>query len=161
MLSSVSRLTRLTRVSKSLKAGRSFSSSINDTDSFVVGVARTPIGKLGGSLSGFTAPQLGAHAISSALEQAKVDKSMVEEAFMGNVVSSGIGQAPTRQSVIYAGLPLDVPSTGINKVCASGMKALMMASMSIGSGYRHTMIAGKILFLILSISLLLQLLQRR
>ncbi len=61
----------------------------------------------------------------------------------GNVVSSGIGQAPTRQSVIYAGLPLDVPSTSINKVCASGMKALMMASMSISAGYRHTMIAGE------------------
>ena len=61
---------------------------------------------------------------------------------MGNVVSAGVGQAPTRQAVIYAGLPLDVPSTTVNKVCASGMKALMMASQSISSGYRSAMIAG-------------------
>ena len=61
---------------------------------------------------------------------------------MGNVVSAGVGQAPTRQAVIYAGLPLDVPSTTVNKVCASGMKAIMLASMSISSGYRSALVAG-------------------
>jgi len=66
----------------------------------------------------------------------------VEEAFMGNVVSAGIGQAPARQAVIYAGLSLDCPSTTINKVCASGMKSVMLSSMSITSGYRSVMIAG-------------------
>ena len=101
-----------------------------------------PLGKLGGKLSSFTAPQMGAHVIEEALSRAGVDKKAVEEAYMGNVVSAGIGQAPTRQAVIYAGLDLDVPSTTINKVCASGMKATMMAAQSIGSGYRKCMIAG-------------------
>lgn len=81
MLSNISKFARSTKGLKG--SARLFSSSINDTDTFVVGVARTPIGKLGGSLSGFTAPQLGAHAISAALEKAQVDKEWVEEAFMG------------------------------------------------------------------------------
>lgn len=108
----------------------------------VVGIARTPVGKMGGGLSSFTAPRLGALAIQAAIERSGVDKSTIQEAFMGNVVSAGIGQAPTRQAVIYAGLHLDVPSTTINKVCASGMKALMMAAMQVSTGYRSCMIAG-------------------
>ena len=123
-------------------AARGFSSSIGDNESFVVGLARTPVGKLGGALSSLTAPQLGAHVISSALERSGMDTGLVEEAFMGNVVSANIGQAPTRQAVIGSGLHLDVPSTTINKVCASGMKALMTASMSITSGYRNACVAG-------------------
>lgn len=89
-----------------------------------------------------TAPRLGAHAISSALDRSGIDKNTVEEAFMGHVVSSGVGQAPTRQAVIYAGLHLDVPCTSINKVCASGMKAVMQASLSIQAGYRNVVLAG-------------------
>eukprot|EP00606_Chrysophyceae_sp_TOSAG23-5_P001219 GSChrysophyteH2.ASY1.ANO1.1687.1 assembled CDS len=81
-------------------AARGFSSSIGDNESFVVGLARTPVGKLGGALSSLTAPQLGAHVISSALERSGMDTGLVEEAFMGNVVSANIGQAPTRQAVI-------------------------------------------------------------
>jgi acetyl-CoA C-acetyltransferase len=102
------------------------------------------IGKLGGALASLTAPRLGAHAIRAAITRAGMDdkKSHIEECFMGNVVSAGIGQAPTRQAVIYADLPLDVPSTTVNKVCASGMKALMLASLSVNSGYRKAMIAG-------------------
>lgn len=122
---------------------RSFSSgNIGDNETFVVGLARTPVGKLGGALSSLKAPALGSHVIKTALERAGLDGKHVEEAFMGNVVSANIGQAPTRQAVIGAGLHLDVPSTTINKVCASGMKALMMASMSIGAGYRSAMVAG-------------------
>lgn len=117
-------------------------SSFRDTDVVVAGFARTPIGKMGGALSSQSAPRLGAHVIKSAIARAGIDANLVEEAFMGNVVSAGIGQAPTRQAVIYAGLPLDVPCTGINKVCASGMKAVMLASQSISSGYRNIMIAG-------------------
>lgn len=113
-----------------------------DNDVVVVGYARTPIGKLGGALSSLTAPRLGAHAIEAAIAKSGLEKKYIEEAFMGNVVSAGIGQAPTRQAVIYAGLPLDVPSTTVNKVCASGMKALMFASLSISSGYRNVCIAG-------------------
>lgn len=117
-------------------------SSWKDNDVVVASFARTPIGKFGGSLASITAPKLGSHVITAAIERAGISKNAIEEAFLGNVVSAGIGQAPTRQAVIYAGLPLDVPSTTVNKVCASGMKALMLASMSISSGYRNVMIAG-------------------
>lgn len=117
-------------------------SSFADNDAVVVGMARTPIGKLGGGLSSFTAPQLGAHCISSSIERAGVDKNLIQEAFIGNVVSAGIGQAPARQAVIYSGLPLDVPCTTVNKVCASGMKAVMLSAMSVTSGYRDACIAG-------------------
>jgi acetyl-CoA C-acetyltransferase len=108
----------------------------------VCGFARTPIGKLGGSLSSLTAPQLGAHAIREAIIRSGLDGKFIEEAFMGNVVSAGVGQAPARQAVIGAGLHLDVPSTTVNKVCASGMKSAMLASLSISSGYRSAIIAG-------------------
>mgnify|MGYP003706347085 FL=1 len=79
-----------------------------------MGLARTPVGKLGGALAGLTAPELGAHVIKASLERSGIDTNLVEEAFMGNVVSANIGQAPTRQAVMYAGLHLDVPSTTIN-----------------------------------------------
>ncbi len=126
-----------------LASTRSLSvASVADNDVVVVGLARTPVCKLGGALSGMTAPQLGAAAITSAVERSGLEKKQIQEAFMGNVVSANVGQAPTRQAVIYAGLDLDTPSTTINKVCASGMKTLMMASMSISSGYRNAMIAG-------------------
>jgi acetyl-CoA C-acetyltransferase len=121
---------------------RLFSSLLKDTDVVVCGFARTPIGKLGGSLSSLTAPQLGAHAIREAIVRSGLDGKHIEEAFMGNVVSAGVGQAPARQAVIGAGLHLDVPSTTVNKVCASGMKSAMLASLSISSGYRSAIIAG-------------------
>jgi acetyl-CoA C-acetyltransferase len=121
---------------------RSFASTIKDNETFVVGLARTPVGKMGGALASLTAPQMGAHCIKSALERSGMESKHVQEAFMGNVVSAGIGQAPARQAVMYAGLHLDVSSTTINKVCASGMKALMFASMSISSGYRSACVAG-------------------
>ena len=136
---------QVSRRSKSVTIASTRSLSVAnmaDNDVVVVGLARTPVCKLGGALSGMSAPQLGAAAITSAIERAGMDKNVIQEAFMGNVVSANVGQAPTRQAVIYAGLDLDTPSTTINKVCASGMKTLMMASMSISSGYRNAMIAG-------------------
>ncbi|CAE7565307.1 unnamed protein product [Symbiodinium microadriaticum] len=117
-------------------------SSFKDHDVVVAGFARTPIGKLGGALASINAPTLGAHVITAAVERSGIQKTDIEEAFMGNVVSAGIGQAPTRQAVINAGLPLDCPSTTINKVCASGMKATMLAALSIASGYRNCVVAG-------------------
>jgi acetyl-CoA C-acetyltransferase len=117
-------------------------STLGDRDVVVVSFARTPIGKLGGSLASRTAPQLGAVAIEEALKRSGLEKKKIQEAFMGNVVSAGIGQAPARQAVIYAGLDLDTPSTTVNKVCASGMKATMLASLSIASGYRDAVVAG-------------------
>lgn len=121
---------------------RRFLSNLNDRDVVVVGFARTPIGKFNGGLASKTAPQLGAVAITEAIKRSGLNKDLIEEAFIGNVVSAGVGQAPTRQAVIYAGLKLDTPSTTINKVCASGMKAAMFASVSISSGYRNAILAG-------------------
>eukprot|EP00128_Syssomonas_multiformis_P013776 Colp12_sorted_trinity150504_noHs@24281 len=121
---------------------RMMSSAIGDRDVVVVSIARTPVGKLSGSLASLTAPKLGAHAISNALKRSGIDKKHIEEVFMGNVVSAGIGQAPARQAVIYAGLELGTEATTINKVCASGMKAVMLSALSISSGYRDVTIAG-------------------
>lgn len=126
----------------SSRAQRRCMSTLGDRDVVVCSFARTPIGKLGGSLASQTAPQLGAVAIAEAVKRAGIDKKRIQEAFMGNVVSAGVGQAPTRQAVIYAGLDLDTPSTTVNKVCASGMKAAMFAALSIQSGYRDAIIAG-------------------
>ena len=117
-------------------------SSLRDSDVVVISFARTPIGKLGGSLSTITAPRLASHAIVAAMQKSLLPNYSVEEAFFGNVVSAGIGQAPARQAVIYAGLPVNIPTTTINKVCASGMKALMLASLSISAGYRHACLSG-------------------
>lgn len=112
------------------------------TPVYIVGMARTPIGSFGGSLSSKTAPQLGALAIKAALERAGIEPEKVQEVLMGNVVSAGIGQAPAQQASIYAGLPTTVPCTTINKVCASGMKAIMQGAQSIMLGDRDIIVAG-------------------
>jgi len=108
----------------------------------IVSVARTPIGSFMGALSGIPAPQLGAIAIKGALEKVALKPEMVEEVLMGHVVQAGTGQAPARQAAIYAGIPDTVPCTTINKVCASGMKSVMLASQSIALGNREIMVAG-------------------
>ncbi|TAE87308.1 MAG: acetyl-CoA C-acyltransferase [Bacteroidetes bacterium] len=109
---------------------------------FLVAVARTPVGTFGGALAGFTATQLGAHAIKGALQKANIAPEMVNEVFMGNVMSAGLGQAPATQAMIFAGIPNTVPSTTINKVCASGSKAVMLAAQSIMLGNNDVVIAG-------------------
>lgn len=109
---------------------------------FIAGRARTPIGSLNGTLASFTAPQLGAIAIKAALERAGVQPDQVDELFMGNVVSAGIGQAPAQQASIFAGLPTSVPCTTVNKVCASGMKAIMLGAQSIINGDNDIVVAG-------------------
>ncbi|WP_088323127.1 acetyl-CoA C-acyltransferase [Polaribacter tangerinus] len=108
----------------------------------IVSVARTPIGSFLGSLSSITAPKLGAIAIKGALEKINLSPEMIDEVFMGNVVSAGLGQAPARQAAILAGLPNTTPCTTVNKVCASGMKAIMLASQSIALGDTSIVIAG-------------------
>ncbi|MEQ9582560.1 MAG: acetyl-CoA C-acetyltransferase, partial [Arenibacter sp.] len=100
-------------------------------DVVIVSAVRTPIGSFMGALSTVTAPELGAIAIKGALSKIKLDPSQVDEVLMGNVVQAGTGQAPARQAAIYAGIPNTVPCTTINKVCASGMKSVMMAAQSI------------------------------
>ena len=109
---------------------------------YIVGMARTPIGSLSGVLSTITAPQLGAIAIKEALNRAGVKPEQVQEVFMGNVVSAGIGQAPAQQASIFAGIPTHVPCTTINKVCASGMKSIMIGAQSIFVGDNEMVVAG-------------------
>ncbi|AIY13809.1 acetyl-CoA C-acyltransferase [Cellulophaga baltica] len=108
----------------------------------IVSAVRTPIGSFMGSLSTVSAPKLGATAIKGALDKIKLDASLVEEVIMGNVVSAGTGQAPARQAAIYAGIPNTVPCTTINKVCASGMKAVMQAAQAIALGDASIIVAG-------------------
>ncbi|MEQ8239035.1 MAG: acetyl-CoA C-acyltransferase, partial [Cyclobacteriaceae bacterium] len=109
---------------------------------YIAAAVRTPIGSFGGSLSGFTAIELGSKAITGALKKAKVDAKEVNEVFMGNVVSAYLGQAPARQAAIGAGIGFNVPCTTINKVCASGMKSVMFGAQSIMLGINDVVVAG-------------------
>jgi len=108
----------------------------------IVSVGRTPIGSFMGSLSKITAPKLGAIAIKGALNKINLNPKLVDEVFMGNVVSAGLGQAPARQAAILAGISETVPCTTINKVCSSGMKAVMLAAQSIALGDTSIAVAG-------------------
>ena len=111
-------------------------------DVVVVSAVRTPMGSFGGVLSSVSAPKLGAAAIKGALSKIDLNPSLVQEVIMGNVLQANTGQAPARQAAIEAGLTTDVPCTTINKVCASGMKAIMMAAQSIKAGENDIVIAG-------------------
>ena len=108
----------------------------------IVSVARTPIGSFMGSLATISAPKLGAIAIKGALEKIKLAPNLVQEVFMGNVVSAGLGQAPARQAAMYAGIPDTVPCTTVNKVCASGMKSIQLAAQTIALGDAEVVVAG-------------------
>lgn len=108
----------------------------------IVSAVRTPIGSFLGSLSSVPAPRLGAAAIKGALDKINLKPNMVDEVLMGNVVQAGTGQAPARQAAIYAGIPDSVPCTTVNKVCASGMKAIMQAAQAIQLGDVDIVVAG-------------------
>ncbi|CAN1485235.1 PaaJ Acetyl-CoA acetyltransferase [Flavobacteriaceae bacterium] len=108
----------------------------------IVSAVRTPIGSFMGGLSTVSAPQLGAIAIKGALNKINLDPNLVDEVLMGNVVQAGVGQAPARQAALLAGLPNTVIATTINKVCASGMKAVMQGAQAIMSGDAEIVIAG-------------------
>ncbi|NOJ96784.1 thiolase family protein [Corallococcus sp. CA049B] len=108
----------------------------------IVGAARTPIGSFQGALSKLTAPQLGAIAIKAALERAGVKPEAVQEVIMGCVLQAGVGQAPARQATIFAGLPESVPAVTLNKVCGSGLKAVIAAAQSIALGDADVVVAG-------------------
>jgi len=108
----------------------------------IVAAARTPIGSFMGSLSSVTATQLGSTAIKGALDKINLEPTMVQEVFMGNVVQAGVGQAPARQAALSAGIPDTVPCTTINKVCASGMKAVIQAAQAIALGDADVIVAG-------------------
>ena len=108
----------------------------------IVSAVRTPIGSFMGALSSVPATKLGAAAIKGALNKINLDPNLVDEVLMGNVVQAGNGQAPARQAALYAGLPNNVPCTTINKVCASGMKAVMQGAQSIMAGDAEVVVAG-------------------
>ncbi len=109
---------------------------------FIISAVRTPIGSFGGSLAGVSATHLGAAAIKGALEKAGVHPDWVNEVLMGNVISANLGQAPARQAAVFAGLPVGVPCTTVNKVCASGMKAITLGAQSIMLGINDIVVAG-------------------
>ncbi|KAG8640444.1 acetyl-CoA acetyltransferase, cytosolic 1 [Manihot esculenta] len=115
---------------------------IKPRDVCIVGVARTPMGGFLGSLSTLSATKLGSVAIEAALKRANVDPSLVQEVFFGNVLSANLGQAPARQAALGAGIPNSVVCTTVNKVCASGMKATMLAAQSIQLGINDVVVAG-------------------
>lgn len=108
----------------------------------IVSAVRTPIGSFMGALSTVTASKLGAAAIKGALDKINLDPKLVDEVLMGNVVQAGVGQAPARQAAIYAGLPESVVTTTVNKVCASGMKAVMQGAQAIMCGDAEIVVAG-------------------
>ena len=108
----------------------------------IVSAVRTPMGSFGGSLSGFSATQLGGFAIKGAIDKVNLDTSLINEVFFGNVLQANLGQAPARQCSIYAGIKNDVPATTVNKVCASGMKAIMLGAQSIKCGDNDVVVVG-------------------
>ncbi len=108
----------------------------------IVSAVRTPMGSFLGSLSSVPATKLGATAIKAAINKIDLNPSLVDEVFMGNVLQAGLGQAPARQAAIFAGLPDTVPCTTVNKVCASGMKAVMLAAQAIKCGDAEIVVAG-------------------
>jgi acetyl-CoA C-acetyltransferase len=108
----------------------------------IVAAKRTPMGSFGGSLSSVPATKLGAAAIKGALESIDLNPNLIEEVFMGNVLPANLGQAPARQAAIYAGISENTPCTTVNKVCASGMKSVMLAAQSIMTGNADVVVAG-------------------
>lgn len=111
-------------------------------DVVIVSAVRTPMGSFGGALASIAAPKLGAAAIKGALNKINLDPALIQEVIMGNVLQANNGQAPARQAALAAGLRQDVPCTTVNKVCASGMKAIMMAAQSIKAGDNDIVVAG-------------------
>jgi len=109
---------------------------------YVLSTARTPIGSFGGSLAGISAVSLGATAARAALTRSGVDAKLVQEVYFGNVISAGLGQAPATQVAVAAGLGYEIPCTLVNKVCASGMKAIMLGAQSIMLGQNDVVLAG-------------------
>jgi acetyl-CoA C-acetyltransferase len=112
------------------------------TTAVIVSAVRTPIGRFLGGLSSLSAPELGARAIRAALDRSGIDVNDIDEAIMGNVVQAGVGQAPARQAAYHGGVPETVPAMTINKVCGSGLKAVMLAAQAIRAGDAQVIVAG-------------------
>ncbi len=112
------------------------------TEAVILSAVRTPVGKFGGSLKNIPAPQLGATAITEAVSRARLEPKDVQECMMGIVLSAGVGQNPARQAAIRAGLPVEIGSLNVNKICGSGLKAVMLAANSIRVGENDVVVAG-------------------
>ena len=125
----------------SIKFFRSYSSSKRN-EVVIASAVRTPIGSFRSNLSSLPATKLGSIAIQAAISRAGLRPEQIQEVYMGNVLSAGMGQAPARQATLGAGIPQSTPCTTINKVCASGLKAIMMASQSLALGDQEIMVAG-------------------
>jgi acetyl-CoA C-acetyltransferase len=115
---------------------------VSDNNAYIVSACRTAIGVLHGGLGSLTAPQLGSLAIKEAVKRAGIDKKDVNEVIMGHVLQGGTGQAPARQAAIHGGIAPEIPAVTINKVCGSGLKAVMLAAQSIKAGDNHVVVAG-------------------
>src|SRR5688572_16445366 len=109
---------------------------------FLLSACRTPIGKFQGSLATLAAPKLGAIVVREALARAKADPASVDEVILGNVLQAGVGQNPARQAALQAGLPPSIPPVTVNKVCGSGLKAVMLAAQAIKAGDAELVVAG-------------------
>ena len=109
---------------------------------YIVSAVRTPIGSFGGSLANVPATKLGSIAVKAALQRVNLDPKLVQELFIGNVIGAGLGQAPATQVAVGAGLGYEIPCTLVNKVCASGMKAIMLGAQSIMLGANDVVVAG-------------------
>src|SRR6267378_563943 len=117
-------------------------SSNDHTTPVILSAVRTPIGRFLGGLAPLPAPRLGALVIKEAVRRAGVDAAAVDEVIMGNVLQGGVGQAPARQAAIHAGLPGTISSLTVNKVCGSGLKAVMLAAQAIKAGDAQCLVAG-------------------
>jgi len=124
------------------RLARSIMSFNTPNEVVVVSAARTPVGSWQGALKSQTAIQLGTVAAKKALDNIQLDPKHIEEVYFGNVISAGLGQSPARQVALAAGCPESTEATTVNKVCASGMKAIMLASQSIQLGHREVMMVG-------------------
>jgi acetyl-CoA C-acetyltransferase len=131
---------RLSALNRQLSSTRTLKKEIQDA--YILSAVRTPCGVFNGSLASVSAPQLGATAIKEALSRSGVPNDKIGHVYMGNVLQGGIGQAPARQASIFAGLPTTTEATTINKVCASGMKAVSIAAQQIELGQEEALVAG-------------------
>ncbi|KAK3829055.1 MAG: Thiolase, N-terminal domain-containing protein [Benniella sp.] len=131
-----------TKATPFIRQIRSYSTGKSLNEVVIVSAVRTPVGCFGGALKSFSAPQLGSIAIRGAIEKAGIKADQVEEVYMGNVLQGNVGQSPARQAALGAGCPLSTEATTINKVCASGLKAVMLAAQGLQTGARDIMVAG-------------------
>ncbi|XP_018060329.1 PREDICTED: acetyl-CoA acetyltransferase, mitochondrial [Atta colombica] len=136
-MATITRLAKMNFMSKRL-----YSSKVKLNDVVIVSAVRTPMGSFLGSLSSISATKLGAVAMQAAIERAGIAKEQIKEIYMGNVCQAFLGQAPARQAALFAGLPTSTICTTVNKVCASGMKSVMLASQSLQCGHQEIVLAG-------------------